>query len=142
MEELECVECFTPNSRKIGMTIPYRYNDAPLRYEPDFVVRLRGAKMLVLEINGVGGLIHDPNQVAAKNAAAGKWVEAVNNTNRFGQWVVCLLRRGESPAPHDLGARRRRLHYGASVPTRLAEGERALPDVRPSHEPARCSRPR
>jgi type III restriction enzyme len=91
LEDLDCVECFAPNSRKIGMTIPYRYNDAPLRYEPDFVVRLRGGKMLVLEIKGMAGLIHDPNQIAAKNAAAAKWVEAVNNVKEYGQWrfVYC-----------------------------------------------------
>ena len=69
------------------MTIPYRYNDGQFRYEPDFVVRLRGGKMLVIEIKGLGGLIHDPNQVAAKNTAAAKWVEAVNNSKRFGEWA-------------------------------------------------------
>ena len=87
LEELDCVDCFSPNSRRIGMTIPYRYNDAGLRYEPDFVVRLRGGKMLVLEIKGIAGIIHDPNQITAKNAAAAKWVEAVNNAKRYGQWV-------------------------------------------------------
>jgi type III restriction enzyme len=87
LEDLDCVECFTPNSRKIGMTIPYRYNDAPLRYEPDFVVRLHGGKMLVLEIKGMAGLIHDVNQIAAKNAAAAKWVEAVNYAKQYGQWA-------------------------------------------------------
>jgi Peptidase S24-like len=87
LEELDYVECFAPNSRKIGMTIPYRYNDAPLRYEPDFVVRLRGGKMLVLEIKGIGGLIHDPNQISAKNAGAKKWVEALNNAKLYGQWA-------------------------------------------------------
>ncbi len=87
LEDLDCVDCFVPNSRKIGMTIPYRYQDAPMRYEPDFVVRLRGGKMLVLEIKGLAGLIHDPNQVSAKNAGAAKWVEAINNTGRHGTWA-------------------------------------------------------
>jgi SOS-response transcriptional repressor LexA len=87
LEELDCVECFAPNSRKIGMTIPYRYNGAPLRYEPDFVVRLGSGKMLVLEIKGIAGLIHDPNQIAAKNAAAMKWIEAVNNAKLYRQWA-------------------------------------------------------
>ncbi len=113
LEELECVECFTPNSRKIGMTIPYRYNEGSFRYEPDFVVRLRGGKMLALEIKGLGGLIHDPNQIAAKNAAAAKWVEAVNNVKRFGEWafVYCdavkelrgmILAHAEAGAPSTL----------------------------------------
>jgi type III restriction enzyme len=87
LEELDCVECFTPNSRKIGMTIPYRYNDASFRYEPDFVIRLRDGNMLVLEIKGMAGVIHDPNQIAAKNAAAAKWITAVNNAKQYGQWA-------------------------------------------------------
>jgi type III restriction enzyme len=89
LEELDCVECFAPNSRKIGMTIPYRFDDAPHRYEPDFVVRLRGGKMLVIEIKGIAGLVHgdDENRVEAKTAAAKKWVEAVNNAQRYGQWA-------------------------------------------------------
>jgi peptidase S24-like protein len=89
LEQLDCVGCFTPNSRKIGMTIPYRFNDAPHRYEPDFVVRLRGGKMLVIEIKGIAGLVHgdDENRVEAKTAAAKKWVEAVNNAQRYGQWA-------------------------------------------------------
>lgn len=87
LEDLDCVECFTPNSRRIGMTIPYRYNDSSWRYEPDFVVRLRGGKMLVIEIKGLAGLIHDENPVAAKNAGAEKWVRAINNSKRFGEWV-------------------------------------------------------
>ena len=58
-----------------------------MRYEPDFVIRLRGGKMLVLEIKGMAGLIHDPNQIAAKNVAAAKWVEAVNNAKQYGQWA-------------------------------------------------------
>jgi hypothetical protein len=43
--------------------------------------------MLVLEIKGIAGLIHDPNQIAAKNAAAMKWIEAVNNAKLHGQWA-------------------------------------------------------
>ena len=27
------------------------------------------------------------NQITAKNAAAAKWVEAVNNAKRYGQWA-------------------------------------------------------
>lgn len=59
------------------------------RYEPDFVVRLRGGSWLVLEIKGVGGKIYgdDPDRVEAKNAAARKWVVAINNTGRYGHWT-------------------------------------------------------
>jgi type III restriction enzyme len=89
LEDLDCVECFTPNSRKIGIQIPYRYEDAPARYEPDFVVRLRGGKMLILEIKGEGGLIHGDNRdkTEAKKTGTRKWIDAVNNAKRYGTWA-------------------------------------------------------
>ena len=52
LEDMDEVEFFAPNSRKIGMTIPYRFDDAPHRYEPDFIVPLIGGTTLVLEIKG------------------------------------------------------------------------------------------
>lgn len=101
LEDLDEVEFFAPNSRKIGMTIPYRFDDAPHRYEPDFVVRLSGGTTLVLEVKGAAGLVHgdDENRVEAKRAAAEKWVTAVNNAGRDGRWAyvycdeVSLLRQ-------------------------------------------------
>ena len=76
LEDMDEVEFFAPNSRKIGMTIPYRFDDAPHRYEPDFIVPLIGGTTLVLEIKGVAGLVHgdDQNRVEAKKAAAEKWL--------------------------------------------------------------------
>jgi SOS-response transcriptional repressor LexA len=41
---------------------------------------------LIVEIKGEAGRIHAPDQVLAKNAAARKWVAAVNNQGRFGRW--------------------------------------------------------
>jgi type III restriction enzyme len=94
-EDLSSVECYTPNSRKIGMTIPYRFDNAPHRYEPDFVVRLRGGTMLIIEIKGLAGLVHGDheNRVEAKRLAAAKWVEAVNNTKANGQWAYIYCDR-------------------------------------------------
>ena len=89
LEELDGVDCFTPNSRKIGIQIPYRYENAPMRYEPDFVIRLQGGKMLVLEIKGEGGLIHGDSRdkAEAKKAGAVKWCAAINNARRYGEWA-------------------------------------------------------
>jgi len=98
LEELECVECFTPNSRKIGIQIPYRYDDAASRYEPDFVVKLQGGQMLILEIKGEGGLIHGDSRdrAEAKKAATNKWCAAINNAQQYGSWayVFCDDIRG------------------------------------------------
>jgi len=91
MEQLDCVECFSPNDRQIGLIVPYEYGDTRHNYEPDFIVRLRNGTLVMLEIKGMGSLIHDEDQVLAKNAAARKWVAAVNNLGRHGTWVfeVC-----------------------------------------------------
>lgn len=93
LEEMDEVEFLAPNSRKIGMTIPYRFDDVPHKYEPDFIVRLAGGVTVVLEIKGVAGLVHgeDDNRVEAKRAAALKWCVAINNAGRDGRWeyVYC-----------------------------------------------------
>lgn len=87
MEDMDAVDYFTPNDRQIGLIIPYEYEEHRHNYEPDFVVRLRNGKLVLLEIKGLGGKIHNPDQVLAKNAAAKKWVAAVNNNGRYGDWV-------------------------------------------------------
>ncbi len=91
MEDMNAVEAFAPNSRKVGFQIPWEYLGSPRRYEPDFIVRMRGGKHVLLEIKGGKGRIHNEDEVPAKNAAATKWVAAVNNARRFGEWafVIC-----------------------------------------------------
>jgi type III restriction enzyme len=88
LEDLDCVDYYAPNDRQIGMTILYEYLGHAHKYEPDFVVRLRSGRWLVLEIKGLGGKVFgdDLDRVEAKNAAARKWVTAINNTGRFGSW--------------------------------------------------------
>jgi type III restriction enzyme len=86
LEELDCVECFTPNDRQIGLVVPYDYADIRHSYEPDFIVRLRDSTLLMLEIKGPGGRIYGEDEVLAKNAAAKKWISAVNNHGRYGRW--------------------------------------------------------
>lgn len=92
LEDADVVECFTPNDRNIGLRIPYEYGTAQLWYEPDFVVRVRGGKHIVLEIKGPGGERWAPDQILAKNAAAKKWVTAVNNAGRLATWVFEICR--------------------------------------------------
>jgi type III restriction enzyme len=86
-ENLDSVECFVPNDSRIGLTIPYEYLEHEQVYVPDFVVRMRGGKFVLLEIKGRGGEIHGEDHVPAKNAAAQKWVAAVNNARRYGEWA-------------------------------------------------------
>ncbi|GAM10437.1 hypothetical protein OR1_02726 [Geobacter sp. OR-1] len=87
MEDLDAVDYFTPNDRQIGLIIPYEYEGHRHNYEPDFVVKLKNGKLVLLEIKGMGGKIYNQDLVPAKNAAARKWVAAVNNNARYGEWV-------------------------------------------------------
>lgn len=91
LEDSEVVEFYTPNGKFTGFTIPYRHNGEDLNYEPDFIVRLRGGKTLVVEIKGGGGRIHNPDAVEAKRAASTKWCTAVSNMGSYGTWeyVFC-----------------------------------------------------
>lgn len=87
LEELDCVDFYTPNDNQVGLIVPYEYDGETKSYEPDFVIRLRGEKTIMLEIKGGGGLIYDENRVYAKNAAAKKWCEAVSNLGKYGNWA-------------------------------------------------------
>lgn len=92
LEDSPHVESFTPNLRKLGFVVHYDYGVKTRQYLPDFVVRLTNGTLLVLEIKGVGGEIHEPDVVNAKNAAAHKWVKAVNNAKQYGTWVFDICR--------------------------------------------------
>ncbi|PIX44878.1 MAG: hypothetical protein COZ56_03410, partial [Armatimonadetes bacterium CG_4_8_14_3_um_filter_58_9] len=56
-------------------------------YEPDYLVRLRNGKMLVLEVKG-----EEDDQDRAKHQAAQRWVTAVNNWGRLGVWDFAVCR--------------------------------------------------
>lgn len=92
LESLDCVEYYTPNDRRIGLQIPYEYLEAKRFYEPDFVVRLRGGTLVLLEIKGRAGELSGEDLVLAKNQAARKWVQAVNNARKFGHWAFEICR--------------------------------------------------
>jgi type III restriction enzyme len=67
----------------LGFSIPYLHNGQPHDYLPDFLVRLNveGTWTLILEIKGF-----DPLK-EVKQAAAERWVAAVNADGSFGQWM-------------------------------------------------------
>ena len=86
LEELDCVDFYTHNDSQVGLIVPYDYDGETKSYEPDFIVRLRGGMIVMLEIKGGGGKVFDENKVYAKNAAAKKWCVAVSNINKYGHW--------------------------------------------------------
>ena len=68
-----------------------RHNGSPHDYQPDFVVRLKGApeRHLILETKG-----YDP-LAEVKAQAAQRWADAVNADGRFGRWAFAMARRPE-----------------------------------------------
>ena len=89
LDESEVVKYYVRNDH-LGLVIPYEYLGAQRSYEPDFLVRLVNDLQVLLEIKGFE--VHDTEMVSAKNAAARKWVTAVNNLGHFGHWEFLVCR--------------------------------------------------
>ena len=76
----------------LGFEIRYLFAGGVARYRPDFLIRLRDGRTLVLEVKG-----QDTPRDRAKREALDEWVEAVNADGRFGRWC-----RDVSYAPGDV----------------------------------------
>lgn len=72
----------------LGFVIPYRSDGAMRKYLPDFVIELNdGARSRwIVEIKGE----ERPDDLK-KQAAAERWVRAVNRDGRFGRWAYRYL---------------------------------------------------
>ncbi len=79
------VYCYARNDH-LEFNIPYELFGNPHAYEPDFIVRLRNAVNVVVEVKGKS---HDDTD--AKHQAAKRWLSAVNHWGRLGEWdfLVC-----------------------------------------------------
>lgn len=80
------VACYARNDH-LGLVIPYDYAGVGCGYEPDFLVKLAGGQMLLLEIKG-----YQDNKTQAKHAAARRWLDAVNNWGQLGRWDLHVCR--------------------------------------------------
>ena len=80
LEKLEEVEAYAKNDH-LGFQVYYMWAGSRRRYVPDFLIRLRGGRMLALEIKGT-----DSPQNKAKRDALDEWVRAVNAVGGFGEW--------------------------------------------------------
>ena len=78
------VQAWAKNHR-LFFEIPYLYFGTTYRYRPDFIVRLEGGRILVLEGKG------EPDEKDdAKATAARRWVAAVNTWGELGSWVHAI----------------------------------------------------
>jgi type III restriction enzyme len=85
LDEQDRVVAWVKN-HKLYLEIPYQYFGNTYRYRPDFIVRLSGGKILLLEGKGVA-----TEQDDAKTTAARRWVQAVNNWGQLGTWDYELV---------------------------------------------------
>jgi type III restriction enzyme len=82
------VDAFVKNSG-LGFAILYLHNGQMHDYIPDFIVRLKGDSpcYLILETKG-----YDPLE-EVKQAAAKRWVNAVNADGTYGRWDYVLVKK-------------------------------------------------
>jgi type III restriction enzyme len=79
------VRAFVKNDH-LGFAIPYLLDDQIHEYIPDFIIRLAGEdeRHLILEVKGF-----DPLK-ELKSQAAQRWVAAVNEDGRYGEWQYAV----------------------------------------------------
>lgn len=79
------IEGYTRNDQ-LGLQIPYEFLSNSLRYEPDYIIRIREGQTRLLEIKGL-----ETDEDRAKHEAAKRWCEAVSNWGEMGAWdfLVC-----------------------------------------------------
>jgi type III restriction enzyme len=82
------VDAFVKNAG-LGFAIPYLYNDQMHDYMPDFIIRVKSNPVvhLILETKG-----YDP-RAEIKQAAAQRWVAAVNAESSYGRWAYVMTRK-------------------------------------------------
>ena len=81
---------FYARNDNLGLVIPYEYIGVDHSYEPDFLIRLNvpnGEVTLILEIKGF-----EDDQTKAKHQATQRWVAAVNNWGKLGEWAFHVCR--------------------------------------------------
>lgn len=90
LERMQEVVAYARNDH-LEFTIPYEWQGARHQYRPDYLIRWRcqdgGEVKLVLEIKGF-----ETEQDRQKEAAARRWVRAVNRHGEFGRWAFALCK--------------------------------------------------
>jgi len=66
----------------LGFEILYLFKGVVLKYRPDYLIRLKNNKILVLEVKG-----QESQQDRTKREFRAQWVKAVNQHGDFGVWA-------------------------------------------------------
>ncbi|MCG3130952.1 MAG: hypothetical protein FLDDKLPJ_01726 [Phycisphaerae bacterium] len=102
----------------LGFEIRYIFQGGVAKYRPDFLIRLRNGRTLVLEVKG-----RETPRDQAKKQALSEWVQAVNADGRFGRWCHDV-----SSAPGDVLDLLRKHAAGADVPPAAESRVTARPE--------------
>ena len=90
LERFENVISYVRNDH-LDFVIPYVFDGVRHPYTPDFLIRLKrqdGLEInIILEVKG-----YEDEKDRAKEAAAKRWVKAVNNHPGFGRWVLVVCK--------------------------------------------------
>ena len=81
LDRNEHVEAWVKNDH-LGFEILYVFKGVIRKYRPDFLIRLKSGKMLVLEVKG-----QDSQENHTKREFLDEWVRAVNAQGAFGAWA-------------------------------------------------------
>lgn len=89
LERISEVVAYAKNDH-LDLTIPYEWQGIRHEYRPDYLIRLKGKDGLemkvILEVKGF-----ETEQDRQKEAAAKRWIKAVNHHGEFGYWasIIC-----------------------------------------------------
>jgi type III restriction enzyme len=96
LERLPEVVAYARNDH-LDFTIPYEWQGVRHEYRPDYLIRWQlpngGEVKVILEVKGF-----ESEQDRQKEAAAQRWVRAVNHHGELGRWVFCVCKQ-----PHRVG---------------------------------------
>jgi type III restriction enzyme len=92
LDKSKAVDAWVKNDH-LGLVILYNFKGVISKYFPDFIVRLKNGKHVILEVKGI-----DDEKNRVKRAYLAEWVKAVNEQGGFGVWESAV-----SFGPGDLG---------------------------------------
>jgi type III restriction enzyme len=87
LDNSDAVAAWAKNDH-LGFEILYVYRGVVRKYRPDFLVRLKGGEMLVLETKG-----QDAEQDKVKSRYLDEWTQAVSAHGGFGRWRWAVAHR-------------------------------------------------
>ena len=80
LDRADAVQSWVKNDH-LGFEIVYVFRGVVGKYRPDYLIRLQGGRMLVLEVKG-----ENDDKSRTKRKALAQWVEAVNAHGGLGRW--------------------------------------------------------